>query len=446
MKAKRITALLAAAAMTVSLMTGCSSGGGEANNPSEETDKKKTEESSDTASGGANDPVEISFWTLSSYQALTEKVVSDFEQDHPEIKVNVTINSTDDQKSNLKVAAASDSLPDIWYNWGGSLASYYTENGFSYDFTEYAKENNWSEKFEQNALDLLTLDGNLAGYPMAWNNGAIYYRTDIFEELGLEVPQTYEEFEAVCAKLKENGVTPLALAGSDAWDVMRMLELWIEMYAGPEEHDKLQSLSTSWDCDAVVKSFEKFKEFTDKGYFPDGFVSLGYSDVWALFYSGKAAMTVDFVSTESTIETDGQDLSNYGVFHLPLADDGSGRATALASEIQFNAKLADDQKKFDACMTFTDYMFGEEGVDKYAELHQLPLGNKGYEFPENRPLGAAINDMMKYGTFNITDQALPQEVVDKLFECQDAVAMGSMTPEDAAAVMQAAAEAYQSAS
>ena len=46
---------------------------------------KKTEESSDTTSGGANDP-EISFWTLSSYQALTEKVVSDFEQDHPEIK------------------------------------------------------------------------------------------------------------------------------------------------------------------------------------------------------------------------------------------------------------------------------------------------------------------------------------------------------------------------
>ena len=48
------------------------------------------------------------------------------------------------------------------------------------------------------------------------------------------------------------------------------------------------------------------------------------------------------------------------------------RATALASEIQFNAKLADDQKKFDACERFTDYMFGEEGVDKYAELHQLP--------------------------------------------------------------------------
>ena len=40
MKAKRITALLAAAAMAVSLMTGCSSGGGEANNPSDETDKE----------------------------------------------------------------------------------------------------------------------------------------------------------------------------------------------------------------------------------------------------------------------------------------------------------------------------------------------------------------------------------------------------------------------
>ena len=94
----------------------------------------------------------------------------------------------------------------------------------------------------------------LQGIRWHGTNGAIYYRTDIFEAQDLKCHRLMKSLKQCAQKLKENGVTPLALAGSDAWDVMRMLELWVEMYAGPEEHDKLQSLSTSWDCDAVVKS------------------------------------------------------------------------------------------------------------------------------------------------------------------------------------------------
>ena len=47
------------------------------------------------------------------------------------------------------------------------------------------------------------------------------------------------------------------------------------------------------------------------------------------------------------------------------------------------------------------------------------------------------------GTFTITDQAFPTEVADALFNAQDAIANGQMTPEEGAANIQAAIEAYQ---
>ncbi|MCQ5187619.1 ABC transporter substrate-binding protein, partial [Streptococcus parasanguinis] len=87
----------------------------------------------------------------------------------------------------------------------GSLGGFYAENGLTYDLTDYARENKWEEKFTQTSMDLCTLDGKLSGYPTSYNVLGVYYRKDIFEQNGIEVPTTFEDFEAACAKLKENG-------------------------------------------------------------------------------------------------------------------------------------------------------------------------------------------------------------------------------------------------
>ena len=49
----------------------------------------------------------------------------------------------------------------------------------------------------------------------------MYYRTDFFEQCNLEVPTTFEEFEQVCDTLVENGITPIATAGLNGWNLMR---------------------------------------------------------------------------------------------------------------------------------------------------------------------------------------------------------------------------------
>ena len=65
--------------------------------------------------------------------------------------------------------------------------------------------------------------------------------------------------------------------------------------------------------------------------------------------------------------------------------------------------------------------------------------------PENQPNIPTMIDLGKEnGTFTITDQALPTEVADVLFNCQDAVANGQMDPADAGAEIQKAIEDYNS--
>jgi raffinose/stachyose/melibiose transport system substrate-binding protein len=94
-------------------------------------------------------------------------------------------------------------------------------------------------------------------------------------------------------------------------------------------------------------------------------------------------------------------------------------------------------------MKYLDYMYSPEVVSKY-QLQQ-PLPYKNDAFAKDLVLVPQVVDSMnKNGTFTIMDQGLPQEVVSKLFEAQDSLAIGKMTPEQAAKFMQDEANKYKS--
>ena len=351
---------------------------------------------------------EVSFWTLNTRQEAVEPIVEAFNEENPDIKVTASFYDTDGIKDACKVAASSDTLPSMWFNWGGSLGKFYADNGKTYDLTEYAEKNGWNDKFTESALNLCTFDDKLAGYPTSYNALGVYYNKQIFDDCGIEVPTTFEEFEAALKTLKDNGYTPMEAAGLNGWHVMRWVELLVEHYAGAELHDKMNTFEESWDNEAVVQALTKYKEWVDAGYFPDGFLTL--------------------------------DPNNYGVFAFP--SDGDNRMSAFAEMTEFNANLSDEE--LDACVKFMDYYQSDENVEKYGEYYNVPLPVQGAEAPaEQVNVNGMLETSNENGTFTITDQAFPTEVADVLFNAQDAIANGEMTPEEGAANIQKAIEDYQ---
>lgn len=431
MKKRMISGLLAAV-MMVAALAGCGSG-----NSSGESSGK----TSGTESGNETGVTEVTFWTLTTKQGAVEPIAEAFNQENDKYKVTVSYYDTDGIKDACKVAASSKTLPDMWFNWGGSLGNFYQENGLTYDLTEYAKENGWSEKFLGSALDLCTFDGKVTGYPNSYSVVGIYYRKDIFNQYGLEIPTTFEEFEKVCGTLKENGITPISTAGLNGWHVMRFVELLIEYYAKSDLHDSMNTFDESYNNEAVIKAFDKYKEFCEKGYFPDGFVTANPDDTKMAVYSGNCAMDIQGQWNDGAIISDGQDMNDYGVFAFPSG--GTNRMSAFAEMTEFNASITEE--KLEACMTFFDYYFNEENTKQYADYYTLPMPVVGAKMPEGQPNVAALLKLSEAnGTFTITDQAFPTEVADVLFTAQDSIANGQMTPKDGAASIQSAIEAYQS--
>lgn len=429
MKAKKITALAMASIMILATaLTGCGEKGGE--------------EGKGSGDGGSKDGVtEVTFWQLSTRQEAFEPMIEEFNSTHDDIKVTASYYDTDGIKDACKVAASSKTLPNMWFNWGGSLGGFYVDNGLTYDLTSYAEENGWADKFNSNALNLCTYDGKISGYPTSYNVLGFYYRKDIFEQYNLEVPTTFEEFEQVCATLKENDVTPISTAGLYGWHTMRFIELLIEHYAGAEQHDAMNTFDESWDNDAVTKAFEKYKEFVDKGYFPDGFLTQDPNDTLIAVANGQCAMDVQGQWYDGNIIQNELDVNNYGVFAFPSGD--TNRMSSFAEMTQFNADNTDEELA--ACVEFMNFCYSQENADKYSEYYNLPLPTADPKMPEGQPnVPVMIETGEKNGTFTITDQAFPTEVADVLFNCQDAVANGEMQPDEVGVKIQEAIDSYNS--
>jgi raffinose/stachyose/melibiose transport system substrate-binding protein len=382
---------------------------------------------------------QLTIWQLSNKQAVLDTVIAEFTAANPGIQVTAAYYDTDGIKDASKVAASSRTLPDMWFNWGGSLGGFFAENGLTYDLSSYAASKNWNSIFSPGALSLCTLYGKLSGYPISYNVLDVYYRKDIFDKYNLKVPTTFAEFEQVCAVLKQNGVTPISTAGLYGWHVMRFVELLIEHYAGADLHDRMNTFQTSYNNDAVVQALTKYKEFCDKGYFPTGFVTADPNNTHIDVFSGRAAMDIQGQWYDGTIIQEKQNMSNFGTFAFPSG--GTNRVSAFAEMIQLNANLSPE--KLDACIKFLDFYYSQAIVARYGEYFNLPLPRLDSAMPANQPnvpvMLAASN---KNGTFTITDQAFPTEIADELFRVQDGIANNQITPRDGAARIQTAIEAY----
>lgn len=435
---KKALSLVLVGLILVSLLVGC----GNANNGEESTTSATTTEATTDVANDANDgkKVSVTLWTLSTRKEAADPIVEEFNKNNKNYEMKISYYETDAIKDACKVAASSGTLPNAWFNWGGSLASFYVDNGCTYDLTDYAKAHEWNDTFNTNALDLCTFDGKLSGYPESYNILGVYYRKDLFEKYNVNVPTTFEEFENACATLKSNGITPISTAGINGWHVMRFVELFIEHYAGAELHDKLNTFDENYNCEPVVQALTKYQEFCDKGYFPEGFITTDPNDVNIPLFSGKAAMDIEGQWYDGTLIQNEQDINNWGVFSIPTS--GTNRLSSFGDMTQFNAKNTDDE--MDACVAYLDYYNSDENVAKYTKFYSQPLPRNGAKMPDGQPNVPILMDMGKNnGTFTITDQAFPTEVADALFSVQDALANHQMTPQDGAAKIADAIDAYK---
>jgi raffinose/stachyose/melibiose transport system substrate-binding protein len=399
----------------------------------------KDAEAKDSGAKDAGKTVTVTFWDSTDHDVSNKPILADFEKEYPNIKVKLTTHGGFDYEQSLKVAASSGTLPDMW-NHQAYMAKgfYYSENGLALDLTAHAKANGWDQKYTKTSMDMVTYNNKMVGVPVRNLATGLFYNKTVFKNLNIQPPKTFAELEDALGKIRAAGILPFSSGGKGARVTKRFYDYLLEHYAGSALHDKLFRTEASWNDPAVVKAFEKMKEWADKEYFAKGFLQSAPTENVPLFYQGKAAITLDGSWFDGqNILADQQDMNNFGLFAFPT-DQKPLRINSFIEMQQINAKSPKEVQE--AAIKLAEYMSSKEVTTKHAEALGGPVAAIGAKASEKTPHVTEFAELLKEGSYIFE---LPADVDAIFTQALEKTILAQTTPKQAAEFMEENIKQYK---
>lgn len=340
----------------------------------------------------------------------------------------------------LRTSMASGDPPDVFFLWGGTISAPFVKAGQVRALDDYYAKYGWKDRVAPWTLGRVTINDKLYGVPFRARGMGFWFRSDIMKELGLSLPKTYDEFEALCAKLKENDKYCVSVAGKFGWHLMRLVDYFLETKCGPEKHNQLNRLEVSWEDQCVVDAYGLLKKWMDNGWIVPDFLGLSPDDARLPIFAGDAVMINEGPWFEGVLKADEQPFENYDFFVPP-----SGHEPLRYSAFPEQWMIAANAKHPDEGAAFIDWMTRPETVNQFLDAF-AGSAVVGYK-PDctTAPFECRWVEIItsKQETYPPTDQAFEKELMDGFFEVQSGIVSGQFSPEEGAKVMQERAAAWK---
>ncbi|WP_328298678.1 ABC transporter substrate-binding protein [Streptomyces sp. NBC_00435] len=262
-----------------------------------------TGSASNTASDDPNKDVTLNFWhgwsAPSEIKAIEDNIAR-FQKAHPNIKVDVTGNMTDD-KINQALRAGGDKAPDVVASFTTDSVGKFCNTGAFADLNPFLKKSGIDKTrvFPKPLMEYTQFNGNQCTLPLLNDAYGLVYNKTAFDAAGItEPPKTWSQFEAAAQKLtiakgdsyEQLGIMPTYHGYETA--PQRLAAQWNPAYFGADGKSNLakdpafaKMLTAQKDLVAKLGGYEKLEKFRNT-----------FGDEWSAehpFHLGLVAMQID---------------------------------------------------------------------------------------------------------------------------------------------------------
>lgn len=281
--------------------------------------------SSDSGETGDGDQITLELfhrYATDEQVAFMDQVIAKFEEENPNIKVEVSTSGRDEYRDKLKVVLGSNDIPDVFFSYAYENVNEIIREGKCLPITEYFNaDEEWKNAYASGVLDGYTYEDELYGCPYRVSISVILYNKDLFEKAGIEVPKTMDDLYACCDALQKAGIQPFAFGNSEKWPAPQWIGAFNQKTVDPA---------------VMAKDYAMEGDFTDEGY-------LQSFEIWSklLSYANQDSNAVTYSMTEESLANGdvamiwGESVSvgdvlslnndlNLGVFAIPSVTNGKG--------------------------------------------------------------------------------------------------------------------------
>lgn len=408
--------------------------------------------SAETTTSTQPEPKTLSIWHIfavrSDGEPVVEQALEELQKKYPGLRVTESPMEDAAYKTKMRVAMSANDLPDIYLTWGGGWFKEFVDADLAVDITGWLADNpEVKDAFVPSAWSPVTFAGRT--YGVACNGlGPVltYYNTEIFDQYGLEPPETFTELKEVIRVLRSNGIIPFALTNNDKWPASLFYMYLVDRVGGSELFPSATFRTGGhFDDPAFVRAAELMQEMVKLGAFPEGVNGLKHStgQDYMLFYSRKAAMLTMTASAWSHISEEAPEMTDIvDIFNFPMIEGGKGNPDNLIGSPGGNYfHVNPSAGSMDVAMDFLRNLSTEEAGKAIASIGRIPPQKTvDPEIEMARRIKAifqkAENTQLYY------DQFLPPELASYHLQSLQGIVDLSLSPRDMAREWEATAKKH----
>ncbi|EJM27977.1 ABC transporter substrate-binding protein [Pseudomonas sp. GM25] len=312
-----------------------------------------------------------------------QKLSKTFETEHPDIKLNWVVLEENVLRQRLTTDIATQGGQFDVLTIGMYEAALWGAKGWLEPMKDLPANYALDDVFPS-VREGLSVKGSLYALPFYAESSITYYRTDLFKDAGLTMPErpTWEQIAGFAEKLtnKDKEQYGICLRGKAGWgENIALITTVANAYGARwfDEQWKPEFNGPEW------KNALNFYVDTMKKSGPPGASSNGFNENLALFNSGKCAMWVDASVAGSfvTDKTQSKVADHVGFTYAPhqVTDKGSAWLYSWALAIPTSSKAKDAAKEFSAWATSKEY---GELVAKTDGIANVPPGTRASTYSD----------------------------------------------------------------
>ena len=349
---KKVVGLSMAAVLTAGLLAGCGSDGSDGDGGGGE------------ASGGKG--VTLTFGSHQSglpTSGIVQDLAKEFEEETG-IKVDFQISPDAQWRDLIKVKLDSGEAPDIiCVDTPIGLASSIHMDQYCVELTDQ----DWTSRMEDSARSAVSANDKVYGITFPGAKMYFYlYNKQIFDELKLDIPTTYDELKDICQKMLDAGYTPIYEATTNGWhQVLPLFEtggLWLE--DDPDIYDKLNANEVDLESiPHLLTIIEQLDECAKAGYFGADYLSNTMENAKGAMASGEYGMIINEMGFRGEVEADYPDFKateEMGAFVMPWGDN-----QVIGVNPASNAYFINKESKYtEEAKQFFEFLARPENLEK----------------------------------------------------------------------------------
>ncbi|MFW6082452.1 MAG: ABC transporter substrate-binding protein [Chloroflexota bacterium] len=229
--------------------------------------------------------------TLGGWRTATghmNQLLAEFHREYPHITVRFDPSDSAEYDSILEAQLEAGTAPDVFYVRSYSSSEALFQEGHLISLSGLP---GLEEQFSPAVLAAWSTDDGVPyAVPFSATSHGVYYNQDLFQDLGLGVPGTWDEFLVTADRLDEAGVIPLANGTKVGWALAEtiFMNLAPGFIGGREGRQAYLSGERCFNDESMVSAFQAVQDLAP--FLPQDHHLLGYIDSLQLFAQGKAAM------------------------------------------------------------------------------------------------------------------------------------------------------------